>query len=65
MLCSHLVDGLVSKMSTSVLTLLQDVAALCNISAMPTFQVWQGGAKVDQVLGANPANLEALVAKYA
>lgn len=42
-----------------------EVAALCNISSMPTFQVFQNGAKVDQMIGANKASLTALVEKYA
>lgn len=43
----------------------EQVAAACGISAMPTFQVWQGGKKVDELVGAAKTQLEALVKKYA
>ena len=41
------------------------VAEMCGIKSMPTFQVFKGGAKVDEMSGANDAGLKALVAKYA
>lgn len=44
---------------------LQAVAGACGISAMPTFQVWKGGAKVDELVGASKDRLKALVEKYA
>ncbi|KAI3425787.1 hypothetical protein D9Q98_007762 [Chlorella vulgaris] len=37
------------------------VAAECGISAMPTFQVWKGGKKVEEIVGANKEKLKALV----
>ncbi|KAL4423311.1 hypothetical protein ABPG77_006106 [Micractinium sp. CCAP 211/92] len=43
----------------------EQVAAACGISAMPTFQVWQGGKKVDELVGASKTQLEALIKKYA
>lgn len=43
---------------------LEDVAASCKITAMPTFQVWKDEAKEDEVVGANPEKLELLIAKY-
>jgi thioredoxin-like negative regulator of GroEL len=43
----------------------QDVAAECGITAMPTFQVWQKGAKVEEFSGASKDKLEALAKKYA
>ncbi|KAL3939501.1 MAG: hypothetical protein SGBAC_005786 [Bacillariaceae sp.] len=42
----------------------QEVAAMCGISAMPTFQVYKGGAKVDEMRGADPKGLEAMVTKH-
>mmetsp|Transcript_40463 Transcript_40463/g.67795 ORF Transcript_40463/g.67795 Transcript_40463/m.67795 type:complete len:104 (+) Transcript_40463:143-454(+) len=43
---------------------LDSVAASCGVSAMPTFQVWKGGEKVDEMVGASKEKLEALVVKY-
>jgi thioredoxin 1 len=42
-----------------------DVAAECGIRAMPTFQFYKGGEKVDELTGADPKQLEALVKKHA
>lgn len=39
----------------------QDVASECGVSAMPTFQLFRGGAKVAEMRGANPAQLEQLL----
>mmetsp|Transcript_11469 Transcript_11469/g.41988 ORF Transcript_11469/g.41988 Transcript_11469/m.41988 type:complete len:104 (-) Transcript_11469:909-1220(-) len=44
---------------------LDDVAAQCGISAMPTFQVFKGGEKVDEMVGASKEKLEELAKKYA
>lgn len=41
------------------------VAAACGISAMPTFQVFKDGKKVDELVGAAKAQLEALIQKHA
>jgi thioredoxin 1 len=41
-----------------------DVAQACGIQAMPTFQFYKGGNKVDELQGADPHKLKALVAKY-
>eukprot|EP00897_Mesotaenium_endlicherianum_P005515 jgi/Mesen1/4992/ME000248S04267 len=43
----------------------QEVAEICKISAMPTFQVFKDGVKVDELVGASREKLEAIVAKYA
>jgi thioredoxin len=40
---------------------LKSVAQECKVTAMPTFQFYKGGAKVDELVGANPTRLEALV----
>ena len=40
-----------------------DVAAACSIQAMPTFHFYKGGAKVDEMLGADQNQLKALIAK--
>ena len=42
----------------------EEIAAACGISAMPTFQFFKGGEKIDEFKGANIAQLQALVAKY-
>jgi thioredoxin 1 len=38
-----------------------DVAAECGIRAMPTFHFYKGGAKVKEVVGADPNNLLAVI----
>jgi thioredoxin len=47
----------------------RDAAQSCGISAMPTFQCFNKGSKVDELKGANSAGLDAMikkqVAKYA
>lgn len=42
----------------------EEVAATCGIQAMPTFQVFKDGAKVEEMTGANQGGLKALVEKY-
>lgn len=39
----------------------EEVAAQCGIQAMPTFQVYKGGAKVAEMKGADPKGLENLI----
>jgi thioredoxin 1 len=41
------------------------VAGECGVSAMPTFQVWKDGAKVDELIGASQVKLKELVARHA
>ncbi|GIL48475.1 hypothetical protein Vafri_4990 [Volvox africanus] len=41
------------------------ITEACGITAMPTFQVFVGGVKVDDLVGASQDKLKALVAKYA
>jgi len=43
----------------------EDVAAECGIQAMPTFQVYKGGAKVDEMKGADQKGLHNLLTKNA
>ncbi|KAJ6519963.1 thioredoxin-domain-containing protein [Mycena sanguinolenta] len=43
----------------------KDVAALYRVSAMPTFIFLKGSTKVDQVRGANRAELESTVKRHA
>ncbi|KAF3916825.1 Thioredoxin-1 [Dactylellina cionopaga] len=38
-----------------------DIAAMCGIRAMPTFQVFRNGGKIKEVVGANPAAVESAV----
>lgn len=42
----------------------ESVAASCGISAMPTFQVFKDGKKVDELVGASKDKLLELVQKY-
>jgi len=42
-----------------------EVAGDAGISAMPTFQVYKGGKKTDEFLGADKARLRALAQKHA
>mmetsp|Transcript_6070 Transcript_6070/g.9303 ORF Transcript_6070/g.9303 Transcript_6070/m.9303 type:complete len:106 (+) Transcript_6070:93-410(+) len=39
----------------------EEIAAACGISAMPTFQFFKGGKKVDEMKGADQKSLEAKV----
>ncbi len=41
----------------------EEVASSAGISAMPTFQVYKGGKKVDELMGANKDKLLELVTK--
>lgn len=41
-----------------------EIAEACGISAMPTFQFYKGGAKVDDLCGANEGKLKELTAKH-
>ncbi|KAI8619408.1 thioredoxin [Chytriomyces sp. MP71] len=41
-----------------------EAAEAADVTAMPTFHVYQAGEKVDQVVGANQAKLRDMVAKY-
>lgn len=42
-----------------------DVAQDLGIRAMPTFQIFTDGQKVEEVVGANPTALEAAIKKHA
>jgi hypothetical protein len=41
----------------------QDVASECGVRAMPTFQAFFNGEKVDELCGAEPGKLQAMIAK--
>ncbi|CAI5529948.1 unnamed protein product, partial [Closterium sp. Naga37s-1] len=43
----------------------QNVAAECKVSAMPTFHVFKGGEKVDELVGASQEKLLKMIQKYA
>lgn len=63
--------ALLSNKHTNVVFLSVDVdqvpqiATRYNIEAMPTFQIFKNGTKVDEFLGADPKKLTAVVEKYA
>jgi len=40
-----------------------DVAGTCGIRAMPTFQFYKGGEKVEEMMGADVSKLKQLVAQ--
>eukprot|EP00871_Galdieria_phlegrea_P002172 jgi/Galph1/2956/GphlegSOOS_G1596.1 len=42
----------------------RDVASTCGISAMPTFHLYRNSSKVDELVGADPNALEALIKKH-
>ena len=44
--------------------ILQEVASTCKVRAMPTFQIFQQGTKVEEIVGADAKTLEALCTKY-
>jgi thiol-disulfide isomerase/thioredoxin len=41
-----------------------DIAAMCGVQAMPTFQFFKGGKKVDEMKGANVNGLIATIGKH-
>jgi len=42
----------------------EDISGKCGIKAMPTFQVWKDGKKVQELVGASKEKLKALVAEF-
>ena len=42
----------------------EDLAAQCGVQAMPTFQFYKGGQKVDEFRGADVKSLRAMVEKH-
>jgi thioredoxin 1 len=42
---------------------MQDVASECGVRAMPTFQAFFNGSKVDELTGADPGRLQTMIAK--
>lgn len=44
--------------------MLQDIAKECAVAALPTFQIFKSGAKVDEVVGADVRALTALLEKH-
>ena len=42
----------------------EEIAASQAVTAMPTFKFYKGGAKIDELVGANAEKLKALCAKY-
>lgn len=47
-----------------LIKLMQDVAQQCQVRAMPTFHVYSGGQKVEEIVGANLNALKAACEKY-
>ena len=41
-----------------------DISAACNIQAMPTFQFYKNGSKIDELQGADVEGLKSLIAKH-
>jgi len=42
----------------------EETSAACQIKCMPTFQFYKNGSKVEEMSGADPAKLKALVEKH-
>jgi thioredoxin 1 len=42
----------------------EDVSAACSIRAMPTFQFYRNGEKVDELQGADQAGLTSMILKH-
>ena len=42
----------------------EEVAGTCGIQAMPTFQFFKGGSKIEEMRGANQQLLEQLISKH-
>lgn len=42
-----------------------DVAAKCGVAAMPTFQFYKNGMKIQEMLGADQTRLLSLIQKHA
>ena len=63
----YIANILLSKSKIAVvvhINCVQAVAQDCGISAMPTFQVWKGNQKVDELVGASKDKLQALIEKH-
>ena len=43
---------------------MQEVASTCKVRAMPTFQIYQQGNKVEEIVGADAQRLETLCTQY-
>jgi thioredoxin 1 len=54
-----------SESYPSIIFLKVDVDEVEAVAAMPTFQVWKDGAKVDELVGASKDKLKELIEKYA
>lgn len=40
------------------------MAAVAGVTAMPTFQVWNKGTKIDELVGASKEKLKAMIEKH-
>jgi len=41
----------------------KSIARMCSVSAMPTFQLYKNGEKIDESVGYNPSSIEAMIKK--
>lgn len=60
-----LMAGEVTNSSCRRLAALQEVSASAGVRAMPTFQFYRSGSKINEMKGANPQGLEQMLGRLA